>query len=109
MDIIKKCIHQYIPGYSLRVPHPFFRSVKCDHCNKDITLSLGWRIIFFVVQFGGFIFALAAADIIVSMINFGVSGLSFLVEVVIVTIVFYCVERLSSKILERSNWVLKGK
>lgn len=100
-DAKTSCKHQYIVGYSFRMPQPFFRSLPCDNCGCRIKLSFPWRILYFFIDFIGWIFAFAVA----SSVHVQFLGNTFFVSLVVFLLIGLIIEQLNRLILRYGKWV----
>lgn len=94
------CKHRYEVGYSFRFPNIFFRSVPCDHCGHNITLTWPWRIIFIAVNLIGYILSYCISDAVAIPIYGFTLPVSFLVFVALIIVVQW----ISGLILKFASW-----
>lgn len=95
------CKHQYIVGYSSRMPSLFFKSVPCDHCTQPITLSVPWRIFYLVLNISYFIAAFNLTD----QISISILGTLFLAKLAGWIVLLWILERINRFLLRYAKWV----
>lgn len=103
MDSNKKkiCKHKYIIGYSFRLPNPFFRSLPCDFCGCSIRLSLPWRIIYWCVDFIGYIFAFAIS----TSIHIKLLGNTLFISILVFLLLIWIVNTLVGIVFKYGKWI----
>lgn len=97
----KQCKHKYIIGYSFRMPQLFFRSLPCDNCGCSISLSLPWRIIYWLVIISGFILAFGVS----TSIHIKFLGSTFYVSLFAFLLIIWVVQLLVRLIFKYGKWV----
>lgn len=99
------CKHQYIVGYSYRMPQPFFRSLPCDRCGCKIKLSPSWKALYIFLS----VFAWILAYIIAESVHIEIFGSTLLVSIVTFAVVFIVlsliIDRLKRLILRFGKWI----
>jgi hypothetical protein len=97
----EQCRHTYAAGYSFRMPQPFFRSLLCDNCGRQIKLSLPWRLVFWLAEIGGLIIAAEAAK----SVHIEVLGSIFYVQLIAFILVVWAIQLIARFILKYGKWI----
>jgi hypothetical protein len=95
------CKHQYIAGYSFRLPDPFFWNVPCDLCGQRIRLTLPWRMLYALVD----VVCLIAAQFIGYSVHVKLFGETFFVSFIIFTTLFFVFHNLNRITLKHAKWI----
>ncbi|MFW6680730.1 hypothetical protein ACOAOT_24195 [Lacrimispora sp. AGF001] len=95
------CKHQYIVGYSFRMPQPFFRNLPCDKCGCRIELSLSWKLLYILIEFFSVFLAYKAAE----LADIRILGSTFLPWLVIFVFISLIIGQLNRLILKYGKWV----
>ena len=99
------CKHKYIVGYSFRMPQPFFRSLPCDNCGCRIRLSLLWRILYLLVNVGGYFLAYSVSF----SVHIKFLGSTLLASMIVFLLLFCFVQLINRLILRYGKWVKVDK
>lgn len=100
-DTKGSCKHQYIVGYSFRMPQPFFHSLPCDNCGCKIKLSFPWKILSVVTYLLGWILAFRAS----TSVHISVFGNTFLISLALFILLSYVFGQLNRLILRYGKWI----
>lgn len=100
-----RCKHKYIVGYAFRMPGLFSRSLPCDNCGCSIQLSLPWRIAYWIVDIIGYIIAYAIAFKISKSINIKFFGGSFIVLILVLSLIILAFQQVNRLILRYAKWI----
>ena len=95
------CKHQYIVGYSFRMPQPFFHDLPCDKCGCRIKLSLPWKILYILIDFFSVFLAYKATE----SVDIRFLGSTFLPWLVIFVFFSWIIGQLNRLILRYGKWV----
>ena len=100
-DETASCKHQYIVGYSFRMPQPFFPNLPCDKCGCRIKLSLPWKFFYILIDFFSVFLAYKAAE----LVDIRILGSTFLNWIVIFVFISLIIGKLNRLILKYGKWV----
>lgn len=101
----KTCKHEYIVGYSFRMPQPFFRNLPCDNCGCRIRLSWPWRIVYGFIEVLSFILAYSISD----SVHIKVFGNTLFVSIIIFIMFGYLFQLPNRLVLKYGKWVESRK
>lgn len=95
------CKHQYVVGYSYRMPNVFFRSVPCDKCGCRIRLSMPWYFLFCFIELAGFIAAFSVAQ----SVHIKFLGTTLIVSLILFVLISWIVQLIARILLRNGKWV----
>ena len=98
---VTSCKHQYIVGYSFRMPQPLFRDLPCDNCGCRIKLSFSWKLLYISIECISLFLAYTAA----TSVHIRFLGSTFLISLAIFISLSWIFQQINRLVLRYGRWI----